>query len=43
VRIQENRVSSSYFATTGMRLLDGRDFDGRDRANTTQVAVVTVR
>jgi predicted permease len=40
VRVQENRVSSSYFATTGMRLLDGRGFDGRDRADTTKVAVV---
>jgi predicted permease len=40
VRVQENRVSPSYFATTGMRILDGRDFDGRDRANTTKVAVV---
>jgi len=40
VRVQENRVSSSYFATTGMRLLDGRGLDGRDRANTAKVAVV---
>jgi predicted permease len=40
VRVQENRISLNYFATTGMHLLEGRDFDDRDRADTPKVAIV---
>ena len=40
LRLQENRISSNYFATTGMRLLEGRGFDNRDRENTPKVAIV---
>jgi predicted permease len=40
VQLQENRVSPNYFATTGMRLVEGRDFDNRDREDTPKVAIV---
>jgi predicted permease len=40
LRVQENRVSLNYFATTGMRLLEGRDFEDRDKENTPKVAIV---
>jgi len=40
VRAQENRVSPNYFTTTGMRLLEGRHFDSRDREGTTKVAII---
>jgi predicted permease len=40
VSVQRNRVSSSYFATIGMRLLAGRHFDDRDREDTPRVAIV---
>jgi predicted permease len=40
VRVQENRISLEYFATTGMRLVEGRGFDTGDRENTRPVAVV---
>ena len=35
-----NRVSGGYFATVGTTQLAGRDFDGRDRETTPQVAIV---
>ena len=35
-----NVVNSDYFATMGIRVLRGRAFDSRDRANSTSVAVV---
>ncbi len=35
-----NRVSDGYFPTVGMRLLAGRDFDGRDVASAPKVAIV---
>lgn len=35
-----NMVSSSYFETTGMSLLMGRNFDDRDTATSPQVAIV---
>ena len=38
--MQENRVSPNYFETTGMRLIQGRPFDERDRENTPRVAIV---
>src|SRR2546421_2998260 len=37
LRAQENRISMNYFSTTGMRLLEGRDFDNRDKENTPKV------
>jgi predicted permease len=40
VQVQENRVSLEYFATTGMRIVEGRAFDTGDRENTRLVAVV---
>jgi predicted permease len=40
IRVQEIRVSPNYFATTGMRLLDGRDFDSGDRAASRPVAII---
>jgi predicted permease len=40
VQLQENRVSLNYFATTGMRFVEGRDFNDRDRENTPKVAIV---
>jgi predicted permease len=40
VNAQENRVSPNYFATTGMRLVAGRQFDSRDREDTAKVAIV---
>ena len=40
VQLQENRVSLNYFTTTGMRLVEGRDFNDRDRENTPRVAIV---
>lgn len=40
VNAQENRISLNYFATTGMRLVEGRHFDSRDREDTTKVAIV---
>ena len=40
LRAQENRISLNYFSTTGMRLLEGRDFDDRDKENTPKVAIV---
>ena len=35
-----NVIASGYFATLGMRLLAGRDFDNRDRAGAPPVAIV---
>jgi len=35
-----NVVDSDYFATLGIRVLRGRAFDSRDRANSTSVAVI---
>ena len=35
-----NIVTPGYFRTLGVRLLEGRDFDGRDRAETQAVALV---
>jgi hypothetical protein len=40
VQVQENRVSPEYFATTGMRIVEGRGFDSGDRESTRLVAVV---
>jgi predicted permease len=40
LKIQENRISLHYFATTGMRLVEGRDFDDRDRDHMPKVAIV---
>jgi predicted permease len=40
VQVQENRVSLAYFATTGMRIVEGRGFDTGDRENTRLVAIV---
>jgi predicted permease len=40
LRVQENRISLNYFATTGMRLLEGRDFDDHDRESSPKVAIV---
>jgi predicted permease len=39
-QVQENRVGPKYFATTGMRLVEGRDFDSRDNEKAPQVAIV---
>jgi predicted permease len=36
-----NRVSTGYFATLGIPLLQGRDFAAADRANTEPVAIVS--
>lgn len=36
-----NRVSPGYFRTLGTRLIAGRDFDARDVAGSTRVAIVT--
>jgi putative ABC transport system permease protein len=36
-----HRVSAGFFATLGMRLLSGRDFDDRDTRGSTRVAIVT--
>ena len=36
-----NRVSPGYFATLGMRILSGRDFEARDTRGSTRVAIVT--
>ena len=38
---QTNTVSDGYFATMGITLLAGRDFDARDQATTEQVAIVS--
>src|SRR5262245_42648443 len=35
-----NRVSPAYFRTVGMRLISGRLFDDRDRADTSNVALI---
>lgn len=40
IRFLVNSVTPDYFSTVGMRLLAGRTFDNRDRANTRKVAVV---
>jgi predicted permease len=40
VQVQENRVSPDYFSTTGMRLVEGRNFDSADREGTSSVAIV---
>jgi predicted permease len=39
-RTVENFVSPGYFAVMGMRLLQGRDFDGRDGADAPPVAII---
>jgi len=38
---QTNTVSDGYFATMGITLRAGRDFDGRDQTNTQPVAIVS--
>ena len=40
VQVQESRVSTRYFATTGMRLSDGRAFTNADSADAPRVAIV---
>jgi predicted permease len=40
VTFQENRVSTEYLPTVGIRLLRGRNFDARDRKDTPKVAIV---
>jgi predicted permease len=40
MNVDENFVDPGYFATVGMPLVEGRDFDGRDTKNATQVAVI---
>ena len=40
VQVQENHVSLKYFTTTGMRIVEGREFDTGDRENTRLVAIV---
>jgi putative ABC transport system permease protein len=37
---QWNVVTPGYFATTGMRLISGRDFDEHDRADSTKVTII---
>ena len=37
---QWNVITPGYFATTGMRLLSGRDFDEHDRADSTKVTII---
>ena len=37
---QWNAISPGYFATAGMTLIKGRDFDQRDRADSTQVIII---
>jgi macrolide transport system ATP-binding/permease protein len=43
VRVAYNSVSPGYFATLGIPLLAGRDFDARDGENTPKVAIVSER
>jgi predicted permease len=38
--VYTNNVSPGFFTTLGITLLAGRDFDGRDRADQTDVAIV---
>ena len=40
VQVQEFRVSSRYFATTGMQLVEGREFSSGDREDAPKVAIV---
>ncbi len=40
VVLQENMVGPRYFATVGMQLVDGRDFEARDVRNPATVAIV---
>jgi len=40
VQVQENRVSPDYFATTGMRVTEGRAFTSADREGSQKVAIV---
>jgi macrolide transport system ATP-binding/permease protein len=40
VMVQENRVGPRYFATVGMQLVEGRDFEARDVRNPATVAIV---
>jgi predicted permease len=40
LHIQENRVSPGYFATTGMRIVEGRAFDDHDTELAPKVAIV---
>ncbi|HEY9232393.1 MAG TPA: ABC transporter permease, partial [Blastocatellia bacterium] len=37
---QWNVITPGYFATTGMRLVSGRDFDEHDRADSTKVTII---
>ena len=38
--MQENYISPNYFATTGMRLAEGRPFEERDGENAPKVAII---
>ncbi len=40
VVVQENRVGPHYFATVGMQLVEGRDFEARDVRDPATVAIV---
>jgi predicted permease len=41
VSLDAARVSASYFGTMGIRIVDGRTFDGRDTPESTRVAIVS--
>jgi macrolide transport system ATP-binding/permease protein len=43
IRVAYNVVSPAYFATLGIPLLAGRDFDSRDGETTTRVAIISER
>lgn len=40
VAVQENRIGPRYFATVGMTMAAGRDFDERDQGSNASIAVV---